>query len=372
MIEYCKKELSKEYQLFQVIILNIFAVFFAYLAKFRFRHGLKISFILIFIFLALRYNFGSDYQNYYNGFININKYYSINYFDDSIQFEVGWIFLCRVFGPLGFFSMIIFLAAFNCLVYYYFINKYVPVKYYWLAVFIYVFNSEYMLIHASAMRQSVAIAIFLISIQYIYKKDIVRYLICIGIAWLFHSSALILLPIFFIGLWNFEIDKKTAIIIFLVFISLFIYTTTFLPAINEVVSLYFEKYEGYQEQAELSTGFGLIILSCLFIFILYYSELQNKQRTILFKVVLISFLLLPISQSIMYLARVNMYFSPATIAVFPLVLTKIKKPLVQILFTSFLIIFTIYGFVSFFDSEIYKSSVETYQTIFSAPEFNNY
>ena len=353
----------------QVIILNLIAVFFAYLTKYKVEFGLKASFIAIFIFLALRYDFGSDYQNYYNGFININKYSSINYFNESIQFEIGWIFLCRLFGPFGFFSLIVFLAAFNCLVYYYFIKKYVPVNYYWLAVFIYVFNSEYMLIHASAMRQSIAIAIFLISIQYIYKKDILRYLICIGIAWLFHSSAIILIPLFVLGIWNWEIDKNKSIVIFLIFIGLFIYTTAFLPVINEVVNVYFEKYEGYQEQAELSTGIGLIILSCLFIFVLYYSQDQKKQTTLLSKIFLISFLLLPVSQSIMYLARINMYFSPASIAVFPLILIKIKKPVIKILFTTFLIVFTLYGFISFFDSEIYKSSVETYQTIFSAPEF---
>lgn len=353
-----------------VIFLNIFAVFFAYLSKYSVKQGLAASFLLIFIFLALRYNFGSDYQNYYDAFVKINKYHTINYFDGSIHFEIGWIFLCRLFAPLGFFSLIIFLAAFNCIVYYYFIEKYVAVEYYWLAVFIYVFNSEYMLIHASAMRQSIAISIFLISIQYIYKKDLIRYVICVGIAWLFHSSAVILLPLYLLGLANYQITHKRAVVIFIVFLSLFFYGKLFLPAINELISLYFEKYELYEGQAILSTGFGLVLLAGLFAFILYFADVQTDRASLLFKIGMISFLILPISQFIMYLARVNMYFSPATIAIFPLILTKIKNPFVKLLFTLFLITFTIYGFFSFFESDIYKSSVETYQTIFSAPEFN--
>jgi hypothetical protein len=80
------------------IIMGIFAVSFAFLAKYKnFRYGLEISFSLIFLFLALRYNFGNDYSSYLDRFIDINKYSTVDYFDKFYRVEPGWIFLCRIF-----------------------------------------------------------------------------------------------------------------------------------------------------------------------------------------------------------------------------------------------------------------------------------
>lgn len=51
-------------------LLGIITVILAYLAKYKnVQLGLKTSFILILIFLALRYNFGNDYKKYPQGFI---------------------------------------------------------------------------------------------------------------------------------------------------------------------------------------------------------------------------------------------------------------------------------------------------------------
>ncbi len=155
-----------------VAILNIIVVLFAYLARYRrTKFGLKVSFFLIFLFLALRYDYGNDYPGYLKHFLVINQYAWIDYFGKSLQFEPGWTFLCRLFEPLGFFAMTAVLALFNCVVYYRFIKKYVPPAYYWFAVFLYVFTPGFMLIHSSAMRQSVAITLFIFSIDYLYKSN---------------------------------------------------------------------------------------------------------------------------------------------------------------------------------------------------------
>ena len=201
--------------MFTVAILNIFVVFFAYQARHkRTEFFLKVSFGLIFLFLALRYNYGNDYSAYLKGFLEVNRVETIDYFDKYWHFDPGWIFLCRIFGPFGFFAMMAVLALFNCFVYYRFIRKYVPPAYYWFAVFFYVFNPYFMLVHSSAMRQSLAISLFIFSIDYIYKKDALRYFLCIGLAALFHTSALVLLPIYLLGVFDWKINKITAVSIF--------------------------------------------------------------------------------------------------------------------------------------------------------------
>lgn len=354
--------------MFPVILLNSISVFFAFLSKHSFRHGLKICFILIFLFLALRYDFGSDYQNYYIGFLNLNKYTYINYLDDSFHFEIGWLLLNRLFGNFGFFSMVIFLAAFNCIVYYHVIKKYVPVRYYWLAIFIYLFDPKFMLIHASAMRQSVAIAIFLLSIEYIYKRDLIRYLLCIGIAWLFHSSALILLPVYFIGYLNWKINNIWGNVIFLIFISLFIFGNIISPGLYFLIGNYFEGYEAYiGTVAEIGSGVGIIFMSMFFIFIIYFSRFQEKQKKIFFYIAIIGFMFIPLGLLVAMISRASMYFTPATIVVYPILMSNIKKPFQKFIFVFILMIFTLYTFFTFFNSEIFGKYYEVYRTIFSLP-----
>lgn len=159
------------------------------------------------------------------------------------------------------------LAAFNCFFYYRFIKKYVLPGYYWFAVFIYVFNTGFMLTQLSTMRQTLAIGIFLFAIDYINKKDPIRYGLCIGLASLFHGSALIILPVYLLGVLNWTINKKTAIILFLIYLLSFLFAQSFLPQINQLVSSNFERYEIYEGSMELGTGLGLMINSFFFKFI---------------------------------------------------------------------------------------------------------
>jgi hypothetical protein len=357
--------------MYAVIIISLFAVLFAYFNSLKdFKHGLKISFLLIFIFLAIRYNFGNDYQNYFKDFLEINRYDSINYLNNSFHYEAGWLFLCRLFKPLGFFAMVIFLSLFNCVVYYWFIHKYVPVKYYWFAVFLYTFDPAFMLTHLTAMRQSVAIAMFVLSIPYIYKKDLVRYLLCITIAFLFHSSALILIPVFLIGVFNWKINKTWAIVLFGVFVMLFVSVKFLLPAINEIIRNYFIKYEIYQGTSQqLNSGFGIFVVAVLFVFTLYYARFQNQENSVLFKLAVLSFVIVPLSLSISLISRIGMYFATATILVYALILAESKAVFVKYFFAVFLIMFTLYNFGMFFNSDIYRKGFENYHTIFSAPTF---
>ena len=326
------------------------------------------SFIILFIFLAIRFNFGNDYKEYYEDFFILNRYTSINYFNESFSYEPGWLFLCRVFQSVGFFGMVMFLALFNCVVYYKFIRLWVPAQYWWLAVFIYVFNPDFMLIHASAMRQSVAISFFLISIPYIYKRDIIRCSLCIAMAWLFHASSIVLLPVYLIGLSKGKINKTWAVVIFTVFLSLFLYGNLFLPSVNLLISGYFERYEVYQvTKVGLNAGFGVFLFSILLIFTLYFSREQANENSLLFKLAILSFMFIPMGLFIILISRIGMYFTPTTIAVYPIIVSHIKKPTIRMLFSIFVVLFTLYAFSIFFNSPVFKKTYENYHTIFSAP-----
>jgi len=350
------------------IFLGIFSILFAFLSKYKnFQWGLKVSFLLIFLFLALRYNFGNDYKNYLNGFLDINRQNTINYHDKFGHFEIGWVFLNRQFRDLGFFVMTAFLALVNCLIYYKFIKKYTPVQYYWLAVFLYIFNADFMLTHLSAMRQSIAIGLFIFSIDYLYKKDAIRYFLCIGLASLFHSSALILLPVYFLGFVNWKINRLSGIVIIILFVSLFISQKYVSLNLDQFVANYFAKYEIYKGGVELGTGWGFAYSMVLFGLVLYYERYQKREIALLFKLSIISFLFIPLGFSIMLIGRVGMYFAPATIIVYPIILKNLGKPIYKVAFISVLVFITMFSFFQFFNSDIWKAAFGTYHTIFEAP-----
>ncbi len=352
-----------------VVIVNILAVLFAYLTRYKqTKYGLKASFVLIFLFLALRYGYGNDYFNYLYEFIQYNNYYSFDYFAGDYLSEAGWILLCRLFKPFGFFAMTAVLALFNCLVIYRFIKKYVPPAYYWFAVFLYAFNPGLMLIHSSAMQQSVAINLFILSIDYLYKKDAVRYILCIGLGSLFHASALILLPVYMMGLFNIKINKLIAIIIFSLFLSLFWYGKSFMPSLDQFISTYFVKYKVYQGGQEIRTGLGIVFSSVLLFLLLFYIEMQKRDISLLFKLTILSIFFIPLGLMITMIGRVAMYFQPAVLAAYPIMLMNIQNHVLKTIITVLLIFITLYSLYIFFQYDNYGYGFGTYTTIFSSPE----
>lgn len=356
--------------MFEVLLLAIICVFFAYLNSYKeFQYGLKISFLFIFLFLAFRYDFGNDYMGYYHDFLDVNQYSKIDYHDIAFHYEPGWLFLCRVFAPIGFFGLVIFLSLVNTIVYYRFISRYVPKKYYWLAVFIYICDPSFMLIQASAMRQSVAICLFIVAIPYIFKKDILRYSACILLAYLFHTSALVIWPLYFLGLVNWKIGKNGFVFFLLFFLSIFLFGKYLLPFLNQFIVNNFERYEGYHSSAVVGTGIGLIYSCILFIVVLYFSRFQVKETGLIFKIAILSFMFIPLSFLIQIVGRIGMYLEPATLIAYPLVIKYIKKEYLKVIFLASFLGVSGYIFFQFFHSELWKP-FETYHTIFTAPRIN--
>ena len=149
-----------------------------------------------------------------------------------------------------------------------------------------------MLVNISAMRQSVAITLFVFSLEYLHRKDAIRYFLCIGLASLFHISALFLLALYPLGLFNWRINKLVGVIILLIFVSLFFLGPLVAPQIEQVVDL-FEKYTARHEKAEISTGLGVIFYFGMLILILYFERMQNRGTALMFKIAVIGSLLLP-------------------------------------------------------------------------------
>lgn len=352
------------------IIFGLLSVQLAYIAKYRnAQWGLKLSFALIFLFLALRYDFGNDYQNYLQAFQVISQYDWSELLDHPYHFEMGWVYLNWLFRTPGFFVMTAILAFLSCAVYYRFIKKYVSPRYYWLAVFIYVFYPDFMLIQASAMRQSVAVMLFIFSLDYLYKKNAVRYFLCVALASLFHFSALILIPVYFLGVFNWRINRAGGLAIVFIYAALAFFSALIAPYVLQFIGAYFTRYANYQDPGIVATGLGFVFVALMLILALSFEREQNRENALVFKIAIISFLTMPFNLIIQLIGRLSMYFAPAIIVMYPMICVSMKKQINRLIFLSLLFVFTIYKFISFFHSETYSEYYAIYQTIFSAPQW---
>ena len=194
---------------FITILAIIFASYAGFIKNDKF---LLFSFAIIFCFIAFRYDFGLDYMAYYDAFEEIKELEFSDLHEASLQ-EIGYVFSNWIFARLGlnFFDFIIVVTFLQSMVLYKLVQKYVPCEYYWLSIAIFMFCPTMMLMNCTAIRQSIAIYIFLFSLKYIMNKSFLKFLACILIGCLFHKSCFFMMPMFFIC-QPYKINKTVGII----------------------------------------------------------------------------------------------------------------------------------------------------------------
>lgn len=153
-----------------------------------------VAFTLVF---GLRYGVGMDYNNYLDIYAH-TEVASPAWIKDVFHLEllpIIIIYVCHFFGTPAyvFFSIIAFIQIF--FLYKAFKNEGNILIYIYLML---IFSGICMLGFMNIMRQMVATCIFLYSLQYIRDNKVMPYWACCILAFLFHKSAIILFPMYFI------------------------------------------------------------------------------------------------------------------------------------------------------------------------------
>lgn len=213
---------------------------------------LKLFYFFIFIFcsllMGLRYKVGIDTYNYMDLYKYIPKLDVINV-NNIFNYDVQPLFLiflssCKTFISEDFVWVQLFHSFFVNYVVFSFIKKYssapfMGIFFYFVTCFLY-FNTE-------IIKESFAIAIFLLSYKYLLKKSWIKYYLMVLLGTLFHTSAilLILVPL----ILNLKLDKKFFIywgICLIVFLNI-LYFTEFFSYIDAV-----NKFNRYMNQSEIN------------------------------------------------------------------------------------------------------------------------
>jgi hypothetical protein len=224
---------------------------------------------------GLRYDVGVDYLGYLNIF-NLSKYQDISHY-----YNYGFRFIVNIFSNNGYhFAFYFFTIAFLQISL--FFRAFRDQRYLLIYVIFILFTGRYFIDWMNIMRQSLAFLVFMNSIIYIEKKSLLKYLLCILIAFSLHKSAIfliILYPLLAVNRFHFG-NRVTQLAI--LFIALYFrgYQNIFsiLP-INDILNMI--GYENYIYHLGLmdksfNTGIGFILILSIDIIIILYSRILKN------------------------------------------------------------------------------------------------
>ncbi len=308
-------------------------------------------FIILFLFSALRFDVGYDYSTYYN---------VINYQDEGNYFRFGSIdkLLIDIARDISFYQFYFIITSFFTL---YLISTTVK-KYsdnYFLSILIFITIPIFYLMSFSIIRQFLAIAIVFYAIRFIINRNLFKFIIFVLIASLFHYSALISLPMYF--LYRVKFTKIFSLII--IFLSIFIS-----PFLSKILILYFPYYSNYFNNASHGKSLLYFLFFILIFIFMHYKYIKDYRTSFYFNVYTIG-----ISLYIMFIQlgdvgiRISYYYLIFLIFLIPSILKiyKVKQAyFIMIILTLFIYIFNFY----LFEKNNYKNAYIPYNIFLNVDE----
>ena len=362
-----------------------------------------ISFVIVFLFMALRYEFGNDYINYRFIHSDMHHGYISAWHQRNFLFVITNLIISNFYWLIAIISFC-YLIAFHLL-----IRQNLKSNQYWFALLLLLINPSLFLIHLSAIRQALAIAIFILAVhlrqkkfrlfrigeEINYKRNIgklsliadsetfriqnqstkitfvysniinfIIYTLLIINAAGMHTSALLLLPAYFF------LNQKKVTKNFKISLCFFIIVMIFTPVYQIVIDFglrFFPEYSYHFLPGEgLNFGIGALV-NTLFFFLLIFlniDKLEGKEL-VYGKLYLIAITFTFIARVSPMITRIGMYFDVFIIVTIPIIFSKIKKGHLKNILFAFMLIIYIARLRSFFNDPIWWSFLE-YRTIFNA------
>ena len=335
-----------------------------------------LSFFILFLFAALRYDFGNDYMSYFNNYVAIHHGYR------EIYGKQHLFTLLNYLSPS--FSFLIVSSSFLFLyVVYRLLKRNLPPENIWMGLFIFLFSPYIFLVNLSAIRQCLAMLIFITAICYISKpgkNHFIVYVILVLTASLIHKSAILLLPIFFIATDK-PIKKLHIGILLAVVLVLLINQSLFSELIDRGLHLFDDKnyYSYFYADSSNSLRSAILALIPLCYLLLNSPHMQGKSL-IWIKLSVISCLLSILAFRSTALIRVRMYFEIFSIIAIPQVFLAVNnqekndinedaKParrffsiINRYVFPTLIVLIYLLKYYSFFQDPMWKSFLH-YRTI---------
>lgn len=332
-------------------------------------------------FLIVFFIYGFEYFNTVDYAVMLQKFNYVNYGVriDSIygeQVEPLTALLMRLCKPIGNIGYYILVAAVEIYVLYKIALRYVPLKYLWLFFVLLLINFNNVIPLMTAKRQVLSLFIVWAGV-YIILENKVKHSFAIGVALiicaaLFHSAAVFALFMIPIIRFDFTVNRRIQIILFLLFFVQFVIDiSSFSQSIYTYVLGFSEKFAHYANDLKGEKNVTLVyFLYYLTIYsaILFNIDKFNGKERVWAKFVILYYLvfnLLPYSAG-----RSLMYYNMSQLFVIPILVSKINNIDIRRFLCIFAVIISLrlcYNTFSASDSSGIGNGFREFNTILEAP-----
>lgn len=239
-----------------------------------------ISFIPLFLFLALRKDYGVDEGAYHDFFIRIQ--HATNIFKADDHMEMGYAILNKVMPSYQ--CLIFFVSFINCWALSYLIYQYVPRKCSWLAILlIFLTPSLTIFFMISGIRNGLAASILILATYFLVgeKKRLLPYLLLGIVATSIHTSAMVMFAVCYFLSSSKPISNRGMIIwIVALLLASFSSLSSLADIVMPLIEFFMGRYTSQVESiAEVADERGLIAAMAgivLAIGVLLFTRESNK------------------------------------------------------------------------------------------------
>jgi hypothetical protein len=266
----------------------------------------------LFIFGALRVDFGIDYSAYEAEYYQVHTYETI---DKEMHSEIGYQWL-EILMPSW--RMMLILTSFvTCFSWAYIFKKYVNRQYLTLAICLYFIAGNFTFFTpVVTMRNGLAIACLLLSTELIVQRKLIPAFAISFLAHYLHSSILLFMPIAILVGLSKKITKKEIYIWVAAFAVLFLLGAgSIMEYLTGFIWKYFERYGSVLEEMKQSTHSSwlvsianIMLFTSLLSVMNYNKENLSKSDNTFFRIGII-YLICPFLGSL-GTARMQSYFLP--------------------------------------------------------------
>ncbi len=233
-------------------------------------------FLPLFIFGALRVDFGNDYENYVGYFEEFHGGNNFS-FDEDSHAEIGYQLLCYIMPSHR--SIIVLNTFLLCLAFALFIYRNVPKQYIWMAILIIFLNVEKNIYGSMVgMRNGFAVITFLLGSVFIQERRWFLFALITVLSMSFHTSAFFYLPIAYLIGRRTEITKKEITIWMIVLAVLGSMSSVgLLNAVTPFLMSNFDRYELYITEFTGHKGIMMVITTLILFYLIFTLFYANRK-----------------------------------------------------------------------------------------------
>lgn len=325
-------------------------------------------------FAALRFEYASDYFNYLDWYERIHTP-GAHLGPDEFLYNI-LNYLCPSYHLVIAITSVVFVYCIYRL-----ISKNLPAAYHWMGLLVFLINPYLFLMNLSAIRQSIAMVLFILAIDFAFRRKPIPYALLLVLAIFFHKSAIILFPFYFI-LNEKPFRRRTVLLVLAGVLSLlFIFD---LNQIVNTVALWFRdaNYLHYSIDSDQNTLRATLLTSFYFIYVLGNLNKLEGKTLVYGKLYLIGTILGVLAFRLSLFTRIQMYFDIFSVIALPAIFLQVQSrgrarlhpnnPVATLwevankyILPTLLVVVYLLRYYSFFVNPMWEAFVE-YRTIFSA------